>query len=97
MISRAGSNAIFEFLALKLPMLLIPLTRKQSRGDQILNAKSFQEKGYAVMLEEEDLTPESLLRQLEQIERKREELATSVEASSTEGALQKLVNEINKV
>src|SRR5690606_33532502 len=33
-ISRAGANAIFEFLALDLPMLLIPLSLAASRGDQ---------------------------------------------------------------
>ncbi|HLR23916.1 MAG TPA: undecaprenyldiphospho-muramoylpentapeptide beta-N-acetylglucosaminyltransferase [Pseudogracilibacillus sp.] len=54
-ISRAGANAIFEFLALNIPMLLIPLSRAASRGDQIDNAVSFEEKGYAHMLEEEQL------------------------------------------
>ncbi|WP_214628468.1 undecaprenyldiphospho-muramoylpentapeptide beta-N-acetylglucosaminyltransferase [Paenibacillus agaridevorans] len=60
-ISRAGSNSIFEFLALRKPMLLIPLTKGQSRGDQILNAESFRKLGYAEVLPEEQLTPDSLL------------------------------------
>ncbi|EOD3641064.1 undecaprenyldiphospho-muramoylpentapeptide beta-N-acetylglucosaminyltransferase, partial [Staphylococcus aureus] len=34
-ISRAGSNAIYEFLTLRIPMLLVPLGLDQSRGDQI--------------------------------------------------------------
>ena len=34
-VSRAGANAIFEFLALKKPNLLIPLPAASSRGDQI--------------------------------------------------------------
>jgi len=59
-ISRAGANAIFEFLALDLPMLLIPLSLAASRGDQIDNAKSFRERGFAEVLFEEDLTEESL-------------------------------------
>ncbi len=42
-ISRAGANSIFEFLALKKPTLLIPLSKKASRGDQILNSRSFVE------------------------------------------------------
>src|SRR5699024_703036 len=54
-ISRAGANAIFEFLALRLPMLLIPLSLAASRGDQIDNALSFQRSGYAHVLEEESL------------------------------------------
>src|SRR5699024_9786070 len=43
--SRAGANAIFEFLALNKPMLLIPLSRQASRGDQIVNAASFEKQG----------------------------------------------------
>lgn len=60
-ISRSGSNAIFEFLALQKPMLLIPLSKAASRGDQILNARSFERAGYAKVIEEEDLTNEKLL------------------------------------
>src|SRR5690606_17252021 len=41
-VSRAGSNSIYEFLALKKPMLLIPLSASKSRGDQILNANIFE-------------------------------------------------------
>lgn len=59
-LSRAGANAIFEFLALKKPALLIPLPLSASRGDQILNANYFTKKGYAECLMQEDLTPSSL-------------------------------------
>ena len=58
-ISRAGSNSIFEFLALHKPMLLIPLSAEKSRGDQILNAKLFQSQGFAHVLYEEDLNDET--------------------------------------
>ncbi|MBP1992794.1 undecaprenyldiphospho-muramoylpentapeptide beta-N-acetylglucosaminyltransferase [Paenibacillus eucommiae] len=60
-VSRAGSTSIYEFLALEKPMLLIPLSRQASRGDQILNAGSFQRSGYAAVLDEADLTGESLI------------------------------------
>jgi UDP-N-acetylglucosamine--N-acetylmuramyl-(pentapeptide) pyrophosphoryl-undecaprenol N-acetylglucosamine transferase len=60
-ISRAGANAICELLALAKPNLLIPLSANASRGDQILNAKSFKQHGYSLVLEEEDLTPDTLL------------------------------------
>lgn len=66
-LSRAGSNAIFEFLALKKPMLLIPLSRNASRGDQILNANSFKKQGYANVLEEEELTGDRLVKELKKI------------------------------
>ena len=54
-ISRAGANAICELLALKKPNLLIPLPAASSRGDQILNAKSFEAQGYSLVLDEDDL------------------------------------------
>lgn len=60
-VSRAGANAVFEFLALSKPALLIPLPRSASRGDQILNAGYFARKGFAMVLEQELLTPETLL------------------------------------
>jgi UDP-N-acetylglucosamine--N-acetylmuramyl-(pentapeptide) pyrophosphoryl-undecaprenol N-acetylglucosamine transferase len=58
-VSRAGSNSIFELLALSKPMLLIPL-ELGSRGDQILNARSFQQQGWAITLRDKDLAPEEL-------------------------------------
>ncbi|WNB91394.1 undecaprenyldiphospho-muramoylpentapeptide beta-N-acetylglucosaminyltransferase [Bacillus sp. NEB1478] len=66
-ISRAGSNSIFEWLTLKIPMLLIPLSKAASRGDQILNAESFEKQGFCHVLHEEDLTKESLLRSLKEL------------------------------
>ena len=60
-ISRAGANAICELLALRKPNLLIPLSLNASRGDQILNAKSFEKQGFSMVLEEEALTKESLI------------------------------------
>ena len=63
-LSRAGANAVFEFLALKKPALLVPLPKTASRGDQILNAKYFEKKGYAAVLEQEQMTPETLAKAL---------------------------------
>lgn len=60
-ISRAGANAICELLALRKPNLLIPLSANASRGDQILNARSFERQGFSLVLEEEEVTKESLL------------------------------------
>ncbi|WMI81448.1 undecaprenyldiphospho-muramoylpentapeptide beta-N-acetylglucosaminyltransferase [Anaerotignum sp. MB30-C6] len=56
-VSRAGSNSICEFLALKKPHLLIPLSKSASRGDQILNAASFAKQGFARVLPEEEMSP----------------------------------------
>lgn len=68
MISRAGANALFEFLALQKPMILIPLGLDQSRGDQIENAKIFKDKGFARVLEEDQLDSQSLINALENVE-----------------------------
>lgn len=54
-ISRAGSNSIFELLNLKKTMILIPLPSTSSRGEQSLNAAVFQRKGYCEVIKDEDL------------------------------------------
>lgn len=61
-ITRGGSNSIFEILALKKPMLIIPLST--GRGDQILNAKDFEQNGFANVLFEENLTNITLLNKI---------------------------------
>lgn len=59
-ISRAGANAICEILALRLPNILIPLPARASRGDQILNARSFERQGFSYVLEEERMSDDAL-------------------------------------
>ena len=59
-ISRAGANSICEILALRKPNVLIPLSAAASRGDQILNANSFEKQGFSTVLKEEALTDDSL-------------------------------------
>jgi len=54
-ISRAGSNSIFELLSLHKPMLLVPLPTGSSRGEQMLNAKSFASRGFAEIIADEEL------------------------------------------
>lgn len=80
-ISRAGANSIFEFLALKKPTLLIPLSRKASRGDQILNANSFEKEGYALVMEEEKITTESFMNKLDELVKNREVLINNMKNS----------------
>lgn len=86
-LSRAGSNAINEFLFLCKPSLLIPLSRSASRGDQILNAEEFQRKGYALVLEEEALSVDSLIASLKTLKEKKEDFIKAMkDANSTSGA-----------
>ncbi|NJK34710.1 MAG: undecaprenyldiphospho-muramoylpentapeptide beta-N-acetylglucosaminyltransferase [Oscillatoriales cyanobacterium SM2_2_1] len=70
-VSRAGANAIFELLALRKPHLLIPLSTKASRGDQIQNAISFAKRGYSMVLQEENLTPVTLAEAIARLYRER--------------------------
>ncbi|MEG0766412.1 MAG: undecaprenyldiphospho-muramoylpentapeptide beta-N-acetylglucosaminyltransferase, partial [Clostridia bacterium] len=64
MLSRAGANALCEILALRIPALLIPYPLSASRGDQLLNAQSFAQRGFSRVLEQEKLTPETLVTEL---------------------------------
>ena len=73
-VSRAGSNSIFEFLALHKPMLLIPLSAAKSRGDQILNANLFKKQGFAHVLEEEGLTKDSFMASIELLVKSEEQI-----------------------
>lgn len=93
-VSRAGSNSIFEFLALKKPMLLIPLSKEKSRGDQILNAALFKKQGFAHVMEEKDLNPESFMQEmikLRQNKEKLEENMSNAEQPKTAYEMAKLV------
>lgn len=60
-ISRAGSNSIFELASLCKPMILVPLPNTSSRGEQTLNAKSFVNKGYAEIIKDEDISNKDIL------------------------------------
>lgn len=60
-ISRAGANSICELLALKKPNILIPLPSASSRGDQLLNARSFEAQGFSIVINEDDLTASLLV------------------------------------
>ncbi|KFZ41569.1 undecaprenyldiphospho-muramoylpentapeptide beta-N-acetylglucosaminyltransferase [Thermoactinomyces sp. Gus2-1] len=90
-VSRAGSNAIFEFLSLKKPMLLIPLSKAASRGDQILNARSFEKMGYAEVLMEEDLTDESFFQHLENLVENQEAYREKMSQNSPEQNMQEVI------
>lgn len=78
-VSRAGANSIFEFLALKKPTLLIPLSKKASRGDQILNANSFKKEGYALVMEEEEITKDSFINKINELLSSKDKLIDNME------------------
>jgi UDP-N-acetylglucosamine--N-acetylmuramyl-(pentapeptide) pyrophosphoryl-undecaprenol N-acetylglucosamine transferase len=95
-VSRAGANAIFEFLALKKPNVLIPLSRAASRGDQILNAQSFERMGYSRVLFEEDLTPESLLAAVQETQQQRDRYIRNMQQGMTQSSVNLIFDLIQK-
>lgn len=81
MISRAGANSISEILALKIPNILIPLSAAASRGDQILNAASYEKQGFSTVLQEETLTSELLINSVKDVYSRRDEIKEKMASS----------------
>lgn len=80
-ISRAGANAICEILALHIPNILIPLSASASRGDQILNARSFEKQGFSYVIEEEQLSNTTLTEAIRHVTENRQSYVTAMESS----------------
>ncbi|MCW8963791.1 MAG: undecaprenyldiphospho-muramoylpentapeptide beta-N-acetylglucosaminyltransferase [Gammaproteobacteria bacterium] len=93
-ISRAGATMLFELLALHKPNLLIPLSRKASRGDQILNAGSFEKQGYSLVLQEEDLNRKTLLKNIRQLYEQRDEYIDRMVKTAEGQSLQLVIDTI---
>ena len=81
MVSRAGANSICEILALRKPNVLIPLSAKASRGDQILNAQSFEKQGYSLVLEEENMNDQSLMDAVHKVWSEKDSYISAMEQS----------------
>lgn len=96
-ISRAGANAICELLALKKPNLLIPLGRSGSRGDQILNAKSFESQGFSIVLEEDDITETLLVEKVHELFFTRQTYVDAMSRSNQLNSIYTITNLIEEV
>lgn len=96
-ISRAGANAICELLALCKPHLLIPLSANASRGDQILNAKSFKKQGFSEVLEEENMTKDTLCENLNKVYDNRDLYINKMKESSMSNPIETIVGLIKSV
>ena len=90
-ISRAGANAICELLALHKPNLLIPLSANASRGDQILNARSFERQGFSMVLEEEEITNERLLDTIQTLYANRNSYTDAMKKSSQQDSINTVI------
>lgn len=90
-ISRAGANAICELLALKKPNILIPLPLSCSRGDQILNAKSFESQGFSVVLNEDDLDARLLVDKVRELYCGRQSYIDAMKKSNQLNSIQTII------
>ena len=95
-ISRAGANAICELLALRKPNLLIPLSAKASRGDQILNARSFERQGFSMVLEEEELSEETLVSSVHTLYENRGTFIDAMRDSGQHNSIDTIINLIEE-
>ncbi len=91
-ISRAGANAICELLALKKPNLLIPLPSKSSRGDQLLNSRSFKKQGYSMVLTEDELTDDLLIKMIDELYKDRDKYIDAMSGSSQNNAIDTIIS-----
>lgn len=96
-ISRAGANAICELNALKKPNLLIPLSANASRGDQILNARSFERQGFSMVMEEEEITAQSLLDAVHKLYANRKTYISAMSANKHMDSIQQITSIIEEL
>lgn len=96
-ISRAGATFIFEIVSLKKPNILIPLSLNASRGDQILNAKAFEEAGYSQVVSEEQLEKISIYTVVDQVYENRQGYIDTMESRKTKNGTKKIVTVIKSL
>lgn len=95
-ISRAGANAICEILALRKPNILIPLPQGASRGDQILNADSFEHQGYSFVLSESELSIASLLNAIQTVMESKHKYIEAMNKSKLNNSIETIINLIKE-
>ena len=95
-ISRAGANAICELLALRKPNILIPLPASSSRGDQLLNAASFESQGFSIVLHEDDLTTALLVDKVNELYENRQKYFDAMEQSGQMDSIPTIMELIQK-
>lgn len=95
-ISRAGANAICELLALRKPNILIPLPAASSRGDQILNADSFEKQGFSIVVHEDDLTTKLLVDKVHELYENRQKYTDAMKGSEQMDSIPRIMELINE-
>ena len=96
-ISRAGANSICELKALAKPNILIPLSKASSRGDQILNALSYEKHGYSLVIKEEELTKDSLVSNINYLSKNKEKFINNMKSSLKNNPIDSIITIINDI
>ena len=96
LVSRAGSNSLCEILAVRKPALLIPYPKGASRGDQLLNAESFRAQGFSYVLQQEEMTPETLVKGIEKLYHDRGALYEAMATEPTANGIDNVLDQIYK-
>lgn len=95
-VSRAGSNSICEIAALKKPNILIPLSARASRGDQLLNATSFYKRGFSEVLDEDVLNTALLVMTINKVYDNRHEYIEAMASADVTNGVDKIVELISE-
>ena len=90
-VSRAGANSICELLALKKPNILIPLSPKSSRGDQMMNARSFEQQGFSMVIDNDELDEDILVESIEELYENRDKYVEAMNTSNLHSATDTIV------
>ncbi len=90
-VSRAGANSICELLALKKPNILIPLSTRSSRGDQMLNARSFEQQGFSMVIDNDELDEDILVETIEELFNNRQKYVDAMSDSNLHSATDTIV------
>lgn len=93
-VSRAGSNTIFELAVMKKPMLLIPLPKGISRGDQVDNAKYFNAQDIANFVTEDQLENQRLSKYIFETYNEKDKLIKNLENSGIKAGNQAIIQTI---
>lgn len=95
-VSRAGANALYEWLALGKPHLLVPLPRTASRGDQIENAAFAAGNGWSLVLPEDALSADTLLAELARLDEEAGAIRCRLETFATQDSAALIVAELER-
>jgi UDP-N-acetylglucosamine--N-acetylmuramyl-(pentapeptide) pyrophosphoryl-undecaprenol N-acetylglucosamine transferase len=96
-VGRSGATTLFELLEMKKPSLLIPLSTGASRGDQILNAQSFEKQGFCEILRQEDLSAATLASAIKNVYARRNEITQSIESYQKSNGVAAVLDVIQSV